>query len=108
MGPYLCDHIALRAHKLEADLVRHNGGVAVRNVGEGPGVHQNGRLLQRLQQGWRKRILHQHRQGASQAQVVSRHRFPWACSPLSVDPSPVTAREVSKHPYPNSPAVVGL
>ena len=40
-----------------------NGAVAVRDVREGPRVHQRGRALQRLHRVRRQRVHHEHRQG---------------------------------------------
>mmetsp|Transcript_14595 Transcript_14595/g.39308 ORF Transcript_14595/g.39308 Transcript_14595/m.39308 type:complete len:364 (+) Transcript_14595:281-1372(+) len=62
--------IALLAHELEGDLVRHNGRVAVGNVGEGTRVHEHGRALESLHERGHDRILHKYCEGSANAEVV--------------------------------------
>ena len=63
---------ALLADELERHLVGDDGAVAVCDVGEGPGVHEDGRALDRLHERGHDRVLHEHGQRAADAEVVRR------------------------------------
>mmetsp|Transcript_14930 Transcript_14930/g.38363 ORF Transcript_14930/g.38363 Transcript_14930/m.38363 type:complete len:613 (+) Transcript_14930:23-1861(+) len=72
--PGLRDHVPVLADELEAHLVGDDGGVAVGDIGEGAGMDERRRLLQRLHQGGHDAVLHHHHQGAADAKVVRGHR----------------------------------
>ena len=56
--------------KNSTDLIGHDRRVAVRNVRKRAGVHKHGRALHRLHQRRVNRVLHQHGDGAGDAEVV--------------------------------------
>mmetsp|Transcript_21375 Transcript_21375/g.36431 ORF Transcript_21375/g.36431 Transcript_21375/m.36431 type:complete len:214 (-) Transcript_21375:707-1348(-) len=66
----LSDHVAIRPHQLQRNLIRHNGRVAMRNVGKRTRMHENGRVLQRLHECGLDGVLHQHSEGPSHTQVI--------------------------------------
>mmetsp|Transcript_25213 Transcript_25213/g.62246 ORF Transcript_25213/g.62246 Transcript_25213/m.62246 type:complete len:499 (-) Transcript_25213:39-1535(-) len=68
--PRLGDDEAALAHHGQRDLVRDDGRVARRDVGEGPGVHQHGGALHGLQQRGLQGVAHQRHQRAGDAEVV--------------------------------------
>ena len=57
--------------QLERDLVSQDGAVAVRNIGERPGMHEDRCAFQRLHQVGFNRVAHQHRHRARNAQVAA-------------------------------------
>ena len=61
--------------QLERNLVGDDRRVAVRNVGERPGVHRRRLPLHRLHQVGHDGVLHQDRRRARHAQVFHRHRL---------------------------------
>ena len=60
---------------VDADQVGHHRRVAVRDVAERPGVHEDRRVLQRLQQVRRHRVAHDHGHRAGTADVLGGHRL---------------------------------
>ena len=76
------EHIAVRSHKLERNLIRDDRRVAVRDIRERPGVHKGRRALKRLHQIGQDRVLHQHGQRAARAEIVRGDRL---TSPAGTD-----------------------
>ncbi len=61
--------------QLQRDLVGQNAAVAVRDVRERPGVDEGGLAFERLHQVRHDRVLEQHGNRPSHAQVLQRHRL---------------------------------
>ena len=66
------EHIAFRPHQLQRDLIGHDGRIAVRDVGERPGMHEGRRAFDGLHQIGHDGVLHQDRQRAAHAEIVGR------------------------------------
>ncbi len=67
---HLCDTEAVLASQPEGNAVSNDGGVAMGDVGEGAGMHQDGGLLQRLHEGRRQGVLHENHEGTADAEVI--------------------------------------
>mmetsp|Transcript_11385 Transcript_11385/g.28836 ORF Transcript_11385/g.28836 Transcript_11385/m.28836 type:complete len:315 (+) Transcript_11385:1094-2038(+) len=70
----LGDDISVVAHSPERNLIRDDRAVSVRDVREGPCVHEHGRSLERLHERGVDRVLHHDGESAADAEVVRRHR----------------------------------
>ena len=74
--PGLRHHEPGLAHQLEGDPVRQDRGVAVSDVGEGPGMDEDRSPLQRLHESGPDGVLHEDRQGPRHPEVLRRDGVP--------------------------------
>ena len=64
------EHVSLGPHQLERDLIRDDGRISMRDIGERSGMHERGSAFERLHQVGQDGVLHQNGQSAAYAQIV--------------------------------------